>query len=109
MILFPLSCHLSHLLPCCGIIILFLKHQIVANRLLAIPLIELKRLVKLRITEIRDTVGFNQAALRAIAKVANERKNAYFIPDQNDQDIWAGLGLGSDVAAALQSHKGRKH
>lgn len=77
--------------------------QIVANRSLATPLRELKRLVKLRLAEIRDTVGFNQAALRAIAKVANDRKNAYFVPGNDDKDIWAGIGLGSDVAAALQT------
>ena len=76
--------------------------QIIANRSLATPLRELKRLVKLRLAEIRDTVGFNQAALRAIAKVANDRKNSYFVPDNDGQNIWAGLGLGSDVAAALE-------
>mmetsp|Transcript_16589 Transcript_16589/g.36027 ORF Transcript_16589/g.36027 Transcript_16589/m.36027 type:complete len:1151 (-) Transcript_16589:52-3504(-) len=77
--------------------------QIIANRSLATPLRELKRLVKLRLAEIRDTVGFNQAALRTIAKVANDRKNAYFVPGNDGKDIWSGLGLGSDVAAALQS------
>ena len=76
--------------------------QIIANRSLATPLRELKRLVKLRLAEIRDTVGFNQAALRTIAKVANDRKNSYFVPNNDGQNIWAGLGLGSDVAAALE-------
>jgi hypothetical protein len=59
-------------------------------------------LVKLRLAEIRDTVGFNQAALRAIGKVANDRKNSYYVPDNDGKNIWAGLGLGSDVAAALE-------
>jgi len=80
----------------------------VANRSLAVPLRELKRLVKLRLAEIRDTVGFNQAALRAIAKAANDRKNSYFVPDAKETDIWADLGLGSDVAAALESKGGSK-
>lgn len=74
------------------------------------PLRELRRLVRLRLAEDRDTVGFNLAALRAIAKVVQENKSSYFNPDENQSaDIWAGLGLGSDVAAALEQKGGRNN
>ena len=84
------------------------SRQIVANRSLAVPLRELRRLLRLRLAEIRDTVGFNQAALRAIAKAANDSKNSYFVPNAKETDIWANLGLGSDVAAALESKRSNK-
>ncbi len=68
----------------------------------------MKRLVKLRLQEIRDTVGYNIAAMKSVSRIANEKKNQYITSDmdQNANDIWAGMGLGSDVAAALQSKKG---
>jgi hypothetical protein len=72
------------------------------------PLRELRQLVRMRLAEDRDTVGFNLAALRAIAKVVQENKTSYFNPDENQTDIWAGLGLGSDVAAALVKRGGKK-
>lgn len=75
---------------------------------MATPLRELRRLVRLRLSQDRDTVGFNLAALRIIAKVVQENKSAYFDPTENSNDIWAGLGLGSDVAAALEQKGGRK-
>jgi hypothetical protein len=75
---------------------------------MATPLLELRRLVRLRLSEDRDTVGFNLAALRAIAKVVQENKTSYFNPNEQATDIWAGLGLGSDVAAALERKGGRK-
>jgi hypothetical protein len=62
----------------------------------------------MRLAEDRDTVGFNLAALRAIAKVVQENKTSYFNADENQTDIWAGLGLGSDVAAALVKRGGKK-
>ena len=62
----------------------------------------------MRLSEARDAVGFNLAALRAIAKVTADRKASFMPMDAAaNQDVWAGLGLGSDVAAALES-KGRK-
>jgi hypothetical protein len=64
-------------------------------------------LLKIRLAEVRDTVGFNLAALRAIAKISNDRKGSYHIPDGDTKDVWAGLGLGSDVAAALESKSKR--
>jgi len=84
--------------------------QLVAARKIATPLRELRRLVRMRLVEDRDTVGFNLAALRAIAKVVQEKKSSYFNPDENEpNDIWAGLGLGSDVAAALEQKGGRNN
>jgi len=84
------------------------QNQIVAHTAMATPLRELRRQVRMRLAESRDTVGFNLAALRAIAKVANDRKSAYFVPDESTTNVWAGLGLGSDVAAALESRGGKK-
>lgn len=53
-------------------------------------------------------IGYDIAALKVIARVAKERKLA-MAPIQDDPiDIWAGLGLGSDVAAALQSKSRRR-
>jgi hypothetical protein len=78
------------------------------SRSIAVPLRELRRLLKQRLSESRDVVGFNLAALRVVARTASSRRDAYL--DYNagqTKDIWAGLGLGSDVAAALESRKGR--
>jgi hypothetical protein len=70
---------------------------------MATPLRELRRLIRLRLAEDRDVVGFDLAALRLISRVANDRKNSFLTHDQSQpKDIWAGLGLGSDVAAALE-------
>jgi hypothetical protein len=73
---------------------------------IAVPLRELRRLLKLRLAESRDVIGFNLAALRAVARTAANRRDAYldYNADQT-KDIWAGLGLGSDVAAALESRR----
>lgn len=80
-----------------------------ATRKLATPLRELRRLVRMRLSQDRDTVGFNLAALRTIARVAQENKISHFIADDaQSKDIWAGLGLGSDVAAALEQKGGRR-
>jgi len=77
--------------------------------MLSVPLRELRRLLKMRLSESRDTIGFNIAAIRMISKVAMDRKNRVTIADdKKNADIWAGLGLGSDVAAALQSRKSSK-
>jgi hypothetical protein len=79
--------------------------KIISNRMLSVPLLELRRLLKMRLLESRDTIGFNIAAIRMISKVAIERKNRATLADDDKKNIWAGLGLGSDVAAALQSRK----
>ena len=61
-------------------------------------------MLKERLEENRDTIGFNLAALRAVAKTTADHKESYLNYDQSNEmkDIWAGMGLGSDVAAALQ-------
>jgi hypothetical protein len=82
--------------------------QLVANRSIATPLRELRRLIRLRLAEDRDVVGFDLAALRLISKVANDRKDSFLIHDSQPKDIWAGLGLGSDVAAALEGRSKNK-
>jgi U3 small nucleolar RNA-associated protein 12 len=67
--------------------------QIVANRTMMTPLRELQTLVRMRTTEIRDTVGFNIAAMRIIARIANEKKNERInYEEKTMKDIWAGLG-----------------
>jgi hypothetical protein len=93
------QCFVSNVLTLSFVSIL----QLVATRSLATPLRELRRLVRLRLSESRDAVGFNLAALRAIAKVAQDRKSAFFVAEEPDGNaVWAGMGLGSDVAAALE-------
>lgn len=75
---------------------------------MAVPLRELGRLVRLRLTESRDMVGYNLAALRAIARSAQSKKDSYLTyDDDKGNDIWAGLGLGSDLAAAVEGKRRR--
>ena len=74
---------------------------------MAIPLRELRRLLKSRLVEARDTIGYNLASVRIITKTAKDHKNRYYIPDPNDEvkNVWAGLGLGSQTAADMQKKK----
>ena len=79
-----------------------------ASRSAAVPLRELRRLLRERLAESRDTVGFNLAALRSVAKTAADRKGSYLDYDQSavvTKDVWAGMGLGSDLAATLESRR----
>mmetsp|Transcript_1324 Transcript_1324/g.2742 ORF Transcript_1324/g.2742 Transcript_1324/m.2742 type:complete len:82 (-) Transcript_1324:2437-2682(-) len=71
-----------------------------------VPLRELRRLLRERLSESRDTIGFNLAALRAVARTTASKKESYlnYNSDQT-KDIWAGMGLGSDLAAALENRK----
>mmetsp|Transcript_24205 Transcript_24205/g.46400 ORF Transcript_24205/g.46400 Transcript_24205/m.46400 type:complete len:1131 (+) Transcript_24205:134-3526(+) len=83
--------------------------QIVANRTMTTPLRELKSLVRQRTTETRDTVGFNIAAMKIIARIANERKNERIdYGEKSMKDIWAGMGLGSDIRGRNEHKKGNK-
>ena len=81
------------------------------NRQAMAPLLrELRRLLQLRLQGSRDTIGYNLAACRLIGRIAQDRKEAKMIGmAPATTDIWAGLGLGSDVAAALEgsAKKGR--
>ena len=72
-----------------------------------IPLRELRRLLKDRLSESRDMIGFNLAALRAIARATAKKKEKFLDYDtmEEPKDIWAGMGLGSDLAAALENRK----
>jgi hypothetical protein len=74
------------------------------------PLRELRRLLRQRVGELRDVVGFDLAAMKVISRVANERKQKYNYDDTEAtvKDIWSTLGLGSDVAAALEGGKKSK-
>jgi hypothetical protein len=63
---------------------------------------ELRRLVHLRLKDARDTVGYNLAACRLIGRIAKERRDNKMLFTMPSTDIWAGLGLGSDVASALE-------
>ena len=83
------------------------QSQIISNKLLAVPLRELKRLVKIRLSEVRNTIGYNLAAIRIINKAAQEHKSRYYIPENNDQntDMWKGLGLGGDATEILYGNK----
>lgn len=79
------------------------------------PLRELRRLVRMRLSEARDVAGFDIAALKFISKFSNEKKQemSFFGSSSTDpnkpllNDVWAGLGLGSDVAAAIEG-RGRR-
>jgi len=75
---------------------------------MAPPLRELRRLIRIRLSESRDVVGFDLAALKLISKAANERKQSFVGGDQSGKDIWADLGLGSDVAAALEGRSKKR-
>lgn len=66
---------------------------------------ELRRLIRLRLGEVRDTVGYNIAACRMIGRVAKEQKESrMFSVAPSSTNVWAGLGLGSDVAAVLEGN-----
>ncbi|KAG7353760.1 WD40 repeat-containing protein [Nitzschia inconspicua] len=84
------------------------QNQILTSRTIAVPLRELRRLLKDQLEESRDKIGFNLAALRAIARTNASRKESYYLDydaDNGTKDVWAGMGLGSDLAAALQSRR----
>mmetsp|Transcript_6922 Transcript_6922/g.7669 ORF Transcript_6922/g.7669 Transcript_6922/m.7669 type:complete len:152 (-) Transcript_6922:139-594(-) len=82
------------------------QKQIALHNSLLIPLRELRRLVRFRLSESRDRIGFNLAALRRIGILHQENKrimqSSVNNNVRNNSNIWDGLGLGSDVAAALQ-------
>lgn len=83
---------------CAKVSVFLIKaHQkaIVSNRAMMTPLRELQTLVRKRTTEIRDTVGFNLAAIRMICRVSNEKKNERLnFEEKTMKDIWGELGGG---------------
>lgn len=67
--------------------------QIVANHTMMTPLRELQTLVRKRTTEIRDTVGFNIAAVRMVARIANEKRSDRLSHEEKTmKDIWGEMG-----------------
>jgi hypothetical protein len=86
----------------------FVCLQIIATNTMVVPLRELKRLIRIRLSEMRDVAGFDLAALKFIAKVSSERKLSHSKDEAQIKDIWADLGLGSDVAAALEGRSKRR-
>jgi len=92
---------------CSNVAIVLIKNhqnQIIATHTLSVPLRELRRIIKRRLTEYRNAVGYNLAALKVIAQLHNEKKHEYRMDEEVD-DIWKGMGLGSDLAAALERKK----
>lgn len=87
-----------------------LLSQIIANeKSFAAPLRELRRLVRHRVGEARDRVGYDIAALRLIGQTAQARKASFLTHSQDENtDVWAGMGLGSDVAAVLSGRPNKK-
>mmetsp|Transcript_20281 Transcript_20281/g.56409 ORF Transcript_20281/g.56409 Transcript_20281/m.56409 type:complete len:1101 (+) Transcript_20281:216-3518(+) len=82
------------------------QNQIMASRSTMVPLRELRRLLRERLSESRDTIGFNLAALRAVARTTASKKESYLdYSREQTRDIWAGMGLGSDLAAALENRR----
>ena len=76
---------------------------------MATPMRELRRLMRLRLAESRDMVGYNIAAMRLVTRIANEDKQLHTLADNSQpKDIWAGLGLGSDVAASLEGRSKKR-
>lgn len=66
--------------------------QIVSNRTMTAPLRELRGLVRDRTTDVRDTVGFSMAALRMIARIADERRNERVdTREKSMKEIWGNL------------------
>eukprot|EP00536_Pseudo-nitzschia_multiseries_P003654 jgi/Psemu1/252842/estExt_Genewise1Plus.C_570058 len=82
------------------------QNQIMASRSTMVPLRELRRLLRERLSESRDAIGFNLAALRIVARTTANKKDSYLdYNSEQTKDIWAGMGLGSDLAAALENRR----
>jgi len=61
---------------------------------ISVPLRELRRLLKDRLSESRDTIGYNLAAMRMVLRISRENKNQYHIQDNESsgEDVWKNLG-----------------
>lgn len=70
---------------------------------------ELKRIMRLRLSEMRDVAGYDMAALRIISLAAKEKKQSFLTYNETQtKDIWGNLGLASDAAATLERGGKRK-
>jgi hypothetical protein len=73
------------------------------------PLRELRRLIRLRLGQVRDMVGYDIAAMRMLSRTAHAKRQQWSLMDDcttAPKDVWSGLGLGSDLAAALEGRRG---
>ncbi|GMI07015.1 hypothetical protein TrRE_jg11567, partial [Triparma retinervis] len=86
------------------------RRAIVANRAMEGTLKGLRGLLRKRLEQRRDMCGYNLAASRSVARERKERKEERGGFGEVDQEeIWGKIGLGSDVAAALEGKKRRKN
>jgi len=70
---------------------------------------ELRGLLKIKLSAARSLIGRNNSAMKLIAKIIRERQSEKdFGNDVTATDIWGELGIGSDVAAALQKKTNSK-
>ena len=60
--------------------------------------------MRLHLEASRDVVGYNLAALRSVARAAADKEES-FLDLNNQKDIWAGMGLSSDLAAVMEGRK----
>jgi len=103
----------GHGFEICSQVAIFLvkthQSQIIANKAMSVPLRELKRLLKLRLTDARDIVGYNLAAMRITSKISSDHKKKFSLPEEaSTLNVWSNIGLGSDEATALQRKSGGK-
>ena len=57
------------------------------------PLRELQTLVRKRTTDVRDTIGFNMAAIKMVSRIANEKNNERVTYEEKSmEEIWGELG-----------------
>ena len=83
--------------------------MIANEKSLLVPLRELKRLLRYRLEELRDRVGYDIVAMRLIGQTSQARKASFLTSNDGAAvDVWAGMGLGSDTAAALAGRPNRK-
>lgn len=92
-----------------GVFIVKVHQNQLARSSLAAVLREFRRAMRTRLAEAKDMIGYNVAAMKLIGRISSERKqNAASAFDESVTDVWTGLGLGSDVAAALQGRRTKK-
>jgi U3 small nucleolar RNA-associated protein 12 len=86
------------------------QNQLIGHSKLSTPLRELHRLLRRRLSEARDSIGYNLAAMKLIQKAAQEHKTQYRIVENKDEMVKPvftskNLGIGSTESEVLQ----RKH
>jgi len=85
------------------------RKGVVANKNMAGTLGRVRKLLRVRLESERDLCGYNLAASRSVAKERRERREEKEgFGGMTGEEVWGQIGLGSDVAAALQGRKRRK-